>query len=241
MRVLRLRPNSRKARVYHRLMKLARLGLVLLVAAAVLPMTNAEAGARPPLSMSKARLLVQQFSQRVVVAGGGGYAAVGACARLASWKVECAAALNYDDETRCSVVFVVWNTPVVNGYYGRRFSHRGMSCTTPPSTPPAVPPPPVAPPPPVTTPTELPLSVARPVADAYVGGIMQNAHSTFGGVDYCSYPIGYSVNCSYSFSGNRIADGSYYRCTGTLTINGTYSTVFGWRTTVDYGLGPQCY
>ena len=138
------------------------------------------------------------------------------------------------------MILTVWNTPVVGGYYSRRFSHRGLACTTPPPTVPTLPSVP-PPPPPVANPTELPLDIGRSVADAYVGGIMRNAYATSGGVTYCSGPIGYSVICGYSFSGNRIADGSYYYCSGSLTVNGTYLAYSGWQTTVDYGIGPQCF
>jgi hypothetical protein len=144
------------------------------------------------------------------------------------------------------MIVTVWNTAVVGGYYSRKYSYRGLSCiaTTPvaPTAPatPAAPTVPVVPPPPAA-PTSIPAALVRSVADAYVGGIMRNAYSTSGGVDYCNYPFGFSGTCTYSFSGNRVADGSYYQCTGSLTIDGSYNAITGWQTTVDYGIGPQCF
>ena len=138
------------------------------------------------------------------------------------------------------MLVIVWNTVPAGGYYTRRYSYRGLKCIAAPTAP--TPTSPVTPvPPSVASPTSIPAALARSVADAYVGGIMRNAYSTIGGVDYCNYPVGFSDSCSYSFSGNRVADGSYYRCTGSLTINGSYNGIAGWETTVDYGLGPQCY
>jgi hypothetical protein len=215
------------------------IGILCAVACSAIPIESAAAATHPPLSLAKGRQLIQQFSQRTITASGGGYATIGRCARLNAWKIECVSSLTAISQSRCVMIVSVWNTAVSGGYYGRRYSHRGLSCIPAPSTTPASPAAPVVPP--VSSPTSIPATLARTVADAYVGGIMRNAYSTVGGVTYCNYPLGYSDSCSYSFSGNRIADGSFYQCNGSLTINGVYSDVTGWQTTVDYGAGPQCY
>ena len=219
--------------------RIALLAAAVAVLATALPSAQAATASRPSMSLAKARQLIVRSAQGAVNASGGGYASVGACARRATWKVECSVVLTYDDETLCGAVFSVANSRVVGGYYHRQYSHRGLTCKSLATPPPPVSVPPVSAPP-VVTPTELPLTLGRSVADAYVGGIMRNAYSTVGGVSYC-YVLGTAANCSYSFSGNRIADGSFYSCNGNLTVNGTYSSVSGWLTTVDYGIGPQCY
>jgi hypothetical protein len=207
--------------------------VLLLVGLLTVPAVSAEAAAHPSLTLAKGRQLIREYSQRTVTASGGGYATVGRCGRLSAWKIECVSSLT-STRARCVMLVTVWNTNVVGGYYSRRYSYRGLECVPsssgdPTSTPET------------TRPTSIPATLVRSVADAYVGGIMRNAHSTLGGVTYCGYPLGFSGSCSYSFSGNRIADGSYYMCSGNLTINGSYTELTGWETTVDYGLGPQCY
>jgi hypothetical protein len=214
-------------------------GILFATFCSMVPIANAAAATHPPLGLAKGRQLIQQYSQRTVSASGGGYATISRCARLNAWKIECVSSLTASSQSRCVMIVTVWNTAVSGGYYSRRYSYRGLSCVPAPTAPAPSPEVPVVPP--VASPTSIPAALARSVADAYVGGIMRNAYSTVGGVSYCNYPLGYSDTCSYSFSGNRIADGSFYQCNGSLTINGSYNDVTGWETTVDYGAGPQCY
>jgi hypothetical protein len=223
-----------------------RIVLALLLASflATVPTGVASAATHPALSLAKGRQLIQHYSQRTIAASGGGFASVGRCGRVSAWKIDCVSTLTATSQSRCVMIVSVWNSAVVNGYFGRRYSYRGLACVPAPvATTPVAPPTPASPafPPPAVGPTSIPSELVRSVADAYVGGIMRNAYSTTGGVDYCNYPVGFSGSCSYSFSGNRIADGSYYRCTGSLTIRGTYDDTTGWQTAVDYGSGPQCY
>jgi hypothetical protein len=215
------------------------IGILLVIFCSTVPIATASAAAHPPLTLAQGRQLIQQYSQRTVTASGGGYATIGRCARLTAWKIECVSSLTAISQSHCVMIVTVWNTGVSGGYYSRRYSHRGLACVPAPTAPAPTPVVPVIPP--VVSPTSIPAALARSVADAYVGGIMRNAYSTVGGVSYCNYPLGYSDTCSYSFSGNRIADGSFYQCNGSLTINGSYSDATGWQTTVDYGAGPQCY
>jgi hypothetical protein len=223
---------------YPRAMKHKLVGTLLFAAASIaVPASMASATGHPSLTMAKGRQLILAWSQQKITASGGGYATVGRCGRRTAWKIECVSSLVGTSMSQCVMLVTVWNTAVAGGYYSRRYSYRGLVCTPSPAAPPPAPPAPPA----ASTPTAIPLSLVRSVADAYVGGIMRNAHSTVGGVDYCNYPIGFSGSCSYSFSGNRIADGSYYRCTGNLAIGGSYAEVTGWQTTVDYGSGPQCF
>ena len=129
----------------------------------------------------------------------------------------------------------MWNTPVVGGYYHRRFSHVGLKCRTPISPPPPIDTPPAVP----SLPTGLPQSVGQQVATDYVGGMMRQASATSGGVSYCSLPVGFSVTCSYNYSGIGNS-GAFYYCFGDITVSGVYNDVTGWQTTVSLGLGPTC-
>jgi hypothetical protein len=221
--------------------------------------STADAGSRPSLSLAQARQVTAQIAHKSLIPNEGGHAVVTACHRLKVWKVGCSENSIYDDGSICTTVFYVANSTVADGYYHRILTSSRASCTVTPTyttptaptyttptapsyTTPAAPTLPEYPavvPPPTTYPTELPQNIGQSVSSAYVGGMINRAHASSGGVSYCNLPVGFSVTCAYRFSGIENDGATFYTCTGFLTISGVYLGT-GWQTTVNEGTGPYC-